>query len=269
MVAVSADAIQSVEQLALVWRMLVEDRGPADVRDPLGMAIRWADSKLRFINMLTLTEPGLDRAGLDMRLANVAAYMRARERPGALWLFEDLLAPEARDALPAAVDQAGLGLVLSGFGMVGDILPVAEPDHRGLQFVRVRTDADVEAFADVNSRAYGVPLEQGRDAFAGSRLMKSGMFAYLGLAAGVPVATAATVAAAGCLFVAFVATDPEHQRKGYGEAVTRMALYEGGKATGLRRATLHATAAGWRVYERIGFKRIATIGWYGLAGEAS
>lgn len=44
----------------------------------------------------------------------------------------------------------------------------------------------------------------------------------------------------GRLFVALVATDPERERRGYGEAVARKALYEGGRATGLTRATLHA-----------------------------
>ncbi|GAA3310662.1 hypothetical protein GCM10020295_78340 [Streptomyces cinereospinus] len=36
--------------------------------------------------------------------------------------------------------------------------------------------------------------------------------------------------------------------------MTRKALYEGARATGLTRATLHATAAGAPVYPRIGFE---------------
>ena len=90
------------------------------------------------------------------------------------------------------------------------------------------------------------------------------MYAYLGIENGVPVSAAATVETDGCLFVALVATAPEAQRQGYGEATTRKALFEGAKATGLTRATLHATLAGAPVYERIGLKKVATMGFYGL-----
>lgn len=92
------------------------------------------------------------------------------------------------------------------------------------------------------------------------------MHAYLGLRQGEPVTCAATVEAAGRLFVVLVATDPRWERRGYGEAVTRKALYEGASATGLTRATLHATAAGAPVYPRIGFKPNSAMRFYGLQG---
>jgi GNAT superfamily N-acetyltransferase len=88
--------------------------------------------------------------------------------------------------------------------------------------------------------------------------------AYLGLCDGVPVTCAGTVEADGRLFVALVATEPERERRGYGEAVTRKALYEGARASGPTRATLHATAAGAPVYPRIGFRPNSPMGFYGL-----
>jgi predicted GNAT family acetyltransferase len=78
------------------------------------------------------------------------------------------------------------------------------------------------------------------------------------------VTCAATVEADGRLFVVLVATAPEWERRGYGETVTRKALYEGARATGLTRATLHATAAGAPVYPRIGFRPNSPVGFYGL-----
>ena len=44
----------------------------------------------------------------------------------------------------------------------------------------------------------------------------------------------------------------------------RKALYEGAKATGLTRTTLHATTAGAPVYERVGYRKVAAMGFYGL-----
>ncbi|MFF6875274.1 GNAT family N-acetyltransferase [Streptomyces sp. NPDC012474] len=260
-----AESIESVEQLATVWRAMVLDRDPrADVRDLPGIAVRWADCRFAFWNCLTLTDVGADAGSLKRRLGEAAGIMRSKSRPGFLWVFEDLLEDEARALLGKAAEEAGLAHAFPGTGMAGDLLPIPEPVHPELTFARVRDDELLRSYADINSRAYGFPLDDGRDGLAGSSLWKSRVFAYLGLRDGVPVTCAATVEADGRLFVVLVATDPAWERRGYGEAVTRKALYEGGRATGLTRATLHATTAGAPVYPRIGFRPNSTIGFYSL-----
>lgn len=257
------EAIESVQQLSDAWRTIVDDRN-GDVRDFPGMAIRWADSEFAFWNSITFTDKGTSRQLLDARLEQAVELMRNKKWPGFLWLFEDLLDPSARDNLPDAIDRVGLTLSLSGFGMAGDVLPIPEPHHPDLRFVRVSTDDHLLAYADLNSRAYGMPLEAGRDGLMGSKLWKSGIHAYLALANDVPVSAAASFAVDGRLFVALVATDPQAQGKGYGEAVTRKAVYEGAKETGFKRVILHATTAGAPIYERIGLRKTATIRFYGL-----
>ncbi|MHC5903211.1 GNAT family N-acetyltransferase [Streptomyces sp. S6] len=256
-----------MEQLAVGWRTLVLDRNPdADVRDLPGVAVRWADSRFLFWNCVTLTEPGADPALLSRRLAEAADVMRSKKRPGFLWVFEDLLAGAARTALASAAAGAGLVHAFPGTGMAGDLLPLPEPAHPDLTFVRVRDDEQLTAYADLNSRAYGFDPADGREGLVGSALWRTGVHAYLGLRDGVPVSCAATVETAGRLFVVLVATDPAWERRGYGEAVTRKALYEGGRATGLTRATLHATAAGAPVYPRIGFRPNSPMSFWALAG---
>jgi GNAT superfamily N-acetyltransferase len=258
-----------MEQLAAVWRVMVLDRNPrADVRDLPGIAVRWADRRFAFWNCLTLTDVGADAGLLKQRLNGAAEIMRSKSHPGFLWVFEDLLDDPARAVLGEAAGEAGLAYAFPGTGMAGDLLPIPEPAHPELTFVRVTDDALLTAYADLNSRAYGFPLEDGRDGLAGSSLWKNDVFAYLGLRDGVPVTCAATVEADGRLFVVLVATDPAWERRGYGEAVTRKALYEGARATGLTRATLHATAAGTPVYPRIGFRPNSPIAFYSLADLA-
>ncbi|WP_308015700.1 GNAT family N-acetyltransferase [Streptomyces huiliensis] len=246
---------------------MVLDRTPdADVRDLPGIAVRWADSRFAFWNCVTLTEPEAGAESIGHRLGQAADIMRAKKHPGFLWLFEDLLDDEARSALETAAERAGLRYAFPGRGMAGDILPLPEPDHPDLTFTRVRTDEHLLAYADLQSRAYGFPLEAAREGMAGSALWKNGIHAYLALRGTEPVACAATIEAQGRLFVVFVATDPRWQRKGYGEAVTRKALHEGARATGLTRATLHSTAAGAPVYPRIGFRPNTPLHFYGLKG---
>ncbi|GHE35647.1 hypothetical protein GCM10018785_01610 [Streptomyces longispororuber] len=260
-----AEAVESMEQLAVGWRALVLDRdAAADVRDLPGIAVRWADCRFAFWNCVTLTEADADAGLLAQRLGEAAEIMRAKEHPGFLWLFEDLLDPEARAGARSAAEKAGFTYAFPGTGMAGDLLPLPEPSHPELTFVRVTTDEQVRAYADLNARAYGFPLEDGRDGLVGSALWTSQVYAYLGVRDGVPVTCAATVETDGRLFVVLVATDPRWERRGYGEAVTRKALYEGGRATGLTRATLHATAAGAPVYPRIGFEPNTPIHFYGL-----
>ncbi|MFB7494531.1 GNAT family N-acetyltransferase [Streptomyces sp. NPDC056161] len=260
-----AESVESVEQLAVVWRAMVLDRDAgADVRDLPGIAVRWADCRFAFWNCVTLTDVGTDAALLGRRLGQATDIMRAKKHQGFLWVFEDLLDDEARPALETAAERAGLQYAFAGTGMAGDLLPIPEPDHPDLTFVRVTTDEHLRAYADLNSRGYGFPLETGRDGLAGSARWKNEVHAYLGLRDGVPVTCAGTVEAAGRLFVVLVATHPQWQRRGYGEAVTRKALYEGARATGLTRATLHATAAGAPVYPRIGFEPNSPIHFYGL-----
>jgi len=260
-----AESIESMEQLAVAWRAMVLDRdADADVRDLPGIAVRWADSRFAYWNAIILTDVGADEKLLRRRLTQTADIMRTKKRPGSLWLFENLLDEGARSTLEETAKQAGLQYFFPGTGMAGDILPIPDPVHPDLTFVRVTTDAQLQTYADINSRGYGFPLEDGRDGLVGSALWKSEVHAYLAMRGDLPVACAGTVAADGRLYVALVATEPEWQRRGYGEAVTRKALYEGFQATGLTRATLHATVAGAPVYPRIGFKPNAPIHAFGL-----
>ncbi|MFC5013403.1 MULTISPECIES: GNAT family N-acetyltransferase [Streptomyces] len=254
-----------MEQLATVWRAVVLDRDPgADVRDLPGIAVRWADCRFAFWNCVTLTDVKAEAPLVERRLAQAADIMRAKRHPGFLWLFEDLLDAGARSALDDAAGRAGLQLAFPGTGMAGNVLPLPRPVHPDLTFARVRSDDELTAYADLNSRAYGFGLDEGRDGLAGSALWRQEAYAYLGLREGVPVTCAAAVPADGRLFVALVATAPEWQRRGYGEAVTRKALHEGARATGLTRATLHATEAGAPVYPRIGLRPNSPIRFYGL-----
>ncbi|MEU2608962.1 GNAT family N-acetyltransferase [Streptomyces albus] len=254
-----------MEQLAVVWRQMVLDRDAgADVRDLPGIAVRWADCRFPFWNCVTLTDVGAGAQLLGERLRQAAGIMRDKKRPGFLWVFEGLLDESGRAALGPAAERAGLRYAFPGTGMAGDLLPLPEPTHPELTFVRASTDELLRAYADINARAYGFDLEDGRDGLLGSRLWKERVHAYLGLRDGTPVTCAATVEAQGRLFVLLVATEPGAERRGYGEAVTRKALHEGGRATGLARATLHATAAGAPVYPRIGFVPNSPMGFFTL-----
>jgi hypothetical protein len=133
-----AESIESMEQLAVVWRAMVLDRDAgADVRDLPGLAVRWADCRFAFWNCVTLTDVGADAGLVEQRVKQAADIMRSKKHPGFLWVFEDLLDDEARAGLEVAAGQAGLEHAFPGIGMAGDLLPVPDPVHPDLTFVRV------------------------------------------------------------------------------------------------------------------------------------
>jgi GNAT superfamily N-acetyltransferase len=264
MTGTTEGAIESAEQLLGMWRALIEDVG-AVATTHAGVAHRWADTAFGFYNTLTFADAGVDRAELDARLDHAAAFMRASTRSGFLWVFEELLTDAARTDLDQAAARAGLARAMTCYGMAGDVLPFPEPTHPALRFERVSTPAHLEAYADLNAHAYAMAEADVRAVFTGSRIWRTGIHAYLGFEGDRPVCCAGAYPVDGRLFVVLVATEPDRQRRGFGEAVTRKALYEAAKATGLRRATLQATELGRPVYERIGLDVTATVPLYGLA----
>ncbi|MFI9589926.1 GNAT family N-acetyltransferase [Nonomuraea sp. NPDC052265] len=224
----------------------------------------WADSSFGFWNTVTLAGTDISADALSERLARVAAFMRSKCESGYLWVFEDLLSAQAKGSLVQRAAEAGLEVAFSGRGMAGDLL-VPEPYHPELEFRRVESEEQLAAYGDINARAYGMAPEAGRVALAGSELWCGDVHAYLGYREGRPVTCAATVAGPASIFLALVATLPGEMRRGYGEAVTRKAIHEGGERSGHRRLVLHATQAGQPVYERIGCRANTAIHFLQLA----
>jgi len=262
-----SDLIESVDQYTSVWKRLAGDRPGADLSDRAGLSTSWADSSFPFWNAVFLTEWRVDRDILAERLGVASAVMRAKRQPGLVYVCDQYLTDDARAGLPAILAQCGLEFALPITGMVGDLLPLAEPEHPALRFVRVTDEVGLQALADLNAEGYGLALEAVRAGLEGSRFWKEQIHAYLGLENDVPVSTAGAFEHEGRVYLALVATKPSAQRKGYGEATVRKALYEAGLATGLKRTILHATDAGSPVYQRIGYRKAALFHAYRLTSN--
>jgi GNAT superfamily N-acetyltransferase len=262
MFTVSKEAKESVQQLAGVWGEIIQDRRSGEIRDLPGISIRWSDTAFAFFNTITLTDCGTNKQMLRDRLIKAAEYMAGQSKGGFLWLFEDLLDPDARNSLEHLAAEAGFARALSGYAMAGDILPMEVPHHPELSFIRAATEEDAQTAFDINAAAYGMPVEDVRDGMLGSRIWHEKAYTYLGLHDGRKVSTASVIEHDGRLFLALVATHPDVQRRGYAEATCRRALHDAWKATGLTRSVLQATEAGAPVYDRIGYKRYGTVGFW-------
>ncbi len=144
-------------------------------------------------------------------------------------------------------------------GMWMDLPPSFPPPPAGLS---VRTVVDREGlvgFRRVIGSVYRIPRGFLRTVFPGTMLREEDpairVRLILGCSTGQPVAGSILVVTGTTAGIYWVATDPRHRRRGYGEAVTWAAL-AAGRELGARVGFLQASPLGRPVYEHMGFRTV-------------
>lgn len=167
---------------------------------------------------------------------------------------EERLAPGVDQT--AVLEGCGLAPVMPMTGMLaGHVSSGTAPD--GLSLSESSADDACEAAVAVNSLAYAMDLSAAKPVI-GRRAFWDDHHLVTGSADGKVVSSAAVMIVDGYRYVAFVATDPGYQRRGFGDATMRRALDVAAAAHGPAATTLHATAAGRPVYERMGYLPISS-----------
>lgn len=200
---------------------------------------------------------------LRERGATVRALGDTLGLPYFLSVCQGMVDPEVRPHGSEILGECGLQPIMQWMGMVSDQLlpPTREPE--GLTLRPVVDEATRIAVNDLNSLAYDMPVELGRETFALPSLWE-GLYSMVGYADKQPVATATVVPVEGCLYVAMVATLAEYRRRGYAEACMRAALDRAGRDTGLTRTVLHATDMGRPVYLKMGYQEVTPFLLYAM-----
>ncbi len=237
-------AEESLLLAVAAWRIYVRDLAGREIAEQPGLSICWGDSALAFYNAIFLA-PGAASPG-------AREFMVSRRTEGYLWICDSELSGEFEP-------------VFALTGMAADHVLPAVCTLPAADIRRVGDENTARAIADLNSHAYGTDVGPGRDAFANPGPWDENVWGYVAFAGDRPVASAAVFAMDGCLYLALVATEPEVQGRGYGEAVVRHALREASAAAGLNHMALHATADGWPIYRRMGFHDTAKLTAHRLA----
>jgi ribosomal protein S18 acetylase RimI-like enzyme len=167
---------------------------------------------------------------LQLRAAAAGELAAEAERRRMAFAAEvPLLALADAGRLEAALDRRGPGLVLR------QIAPAEAPLHHR-----------------VGAAAFGEPTDIFARVTSPVVLEAPGMSCYVGELDGEPVATALSVLTPGHVAIFNVATLEGHRGRGYGAAITALAVRDG-FARGARTAWLNSTPMGLGVYERLGF----------------
>jgi ribosomal protein S18 acetylase RimI-like enzyme len=212
-------------------------------------------------NAAFLSGPVATEPELQQRILLAMSHFNVRGLEWAYWVCEDWLDGRARRRSRQILERMGLRHSVDLPGMVAEhIAPPVKP-LPALTVRRVGDTATREAFCAIGSVCFHVPIPWFREVFDNQTVW--GKFVgYVGYHRDDPVSTTAVVLGGGALGVYNVATVPDRQRQGYGEAVMRHALAEAQKEHGLERSILQSTPAGYRLYERMGYRPVTRVSVY-------
>ena len=247
------ELLESLHQFITIWKLIGKPFPQVDSTDRPGLVISWPNTAFPFYNSLFLAEQLTDAHVLQKYVEEAAAYMRGRPYGGLFVVCPDNLSGSAKENLATILTRARFKQAIPMTGMAGDILPMESLGHPDLRFVRILDDSTIQTFAELNCVSYGIPIETSLSLVKEHTLWHEHAYGFIAYIGDKPVSTATAIINEGCLFFFLIATAPEAQRKGYGEATVRHALQTAHEATGIKRTVLHASDPGYPVYLRIGY----------------
>jgi ribosomal protein S18 acetylase RimI-like enzyme len=249
------------ENLRESFRVVAAGRGAGEIRELPGVSIAAAGVTFQMFNAAFLSAPVLSEAELDQRILLSASHFNVRGLEWAYWVCEDWMDTRTRRKSRHLFERQGLRHAVELPGMVADyIVPPVKP----LPALTIRRVADANtraAFCAIGSVCFHVPLNWFREVFDSPEVWDR-FAAYVGYYDEAPVSTAAVVMGGGAVGVYNVATMPDQQRRGYGEAVMRYAIAEAQREHGIERSTLQSTPAGLHLYQRMGYRTITRVSVY-------
>jgi GNAT superfamily N-acetyltransferase len=249
--------VESNEQFRKAWTLFAERIPGGEARELDGVVAVFSNVPVAFFNIILLKEPVSNLDSLAEGVRSGIEYGSSSPHP---WLFA-LCTEWMPKGAETVCREMGLHPVLPLVGMAADRL--LEPVRRTteLEFRRAGRDADVRLMSEINVQAYGMP-ESDVDSLTVPGIWQEDAFAFVAFHKEAAVSVSATFIVDERLYVGWVATLPDFQKKGYGEAVMRYSLRRAEAATGLRRTVLHATPAGAPLYRQMGYQTVASFTLY-------
>jgi ribosomal protein S18 acetylase RimI-like enzyme len=214
-------------------------------------------------NAAVLSEPvGADARELTQRIQIPTSYFHPQNLRWTYWLCDDYLDKRVRRDARTIFHHCGMRPLTEAPGMYAERLA---PPARALPRVDVRPVADHAtrtAFAWITSVAFDIPHAICTAIYDGETAWTGDFLGYVGYLNGQPVTTTAIVEGPDVVGVYSVGTLPDYRRSGFAEAIMRQVLAESQERTGVERTVLQSTAAGQRLYERMGYRRITNFNVY-------
>jgi GNAT superfamily N-acetyltransferase len=239
---------ENVAVLIDSWKLMTGRFPGSDFERAGAVASTFANLPLPFFNISSQAQPVTSEADLRGMLSVMQRRARQCAHPSMIALCEKWVPARWQE-----IAGEGFRFSLNMTGMAADaLLPPRRPPPR-LAYRRVQDDAAARDLAMINARAYGMPAEMW-ECLCNLLLWQPDSYAYVAYDNGKAVAAASSLPVGEVMYIALVATVPEHHGNGYAEAVMRQAIEQGQSAMGQRRIVLHASDMGRPLYQSMGFE---------------
>lgn len=225
------------------------------IRDANGIHAAWSHTALIVNNLTTPAGPGA--GATELRALGIAALADAA--PYRLpWMFgiPEPWMPLTLDEANAALAEAGLRyqMYMTVMECGGPLTPPLRPLPDDVLVKRVDSRELAFDALDLNSRAYGMPVEVTNDVIDAQVYFSDpeneyGVVVYS--REGVPVSTATAIDLGDWVYIAAVATDAGYRQKGYAEVAMRAVL----AAAPRKPTSLDASRMGEPLYAQMGYQR--------------
>jgi len=224
------------------------------IRHTDGIHCAWSHTLLIVNNLTTPAGPVADVADLTRHAQTAIVDAAQYTLP---WMFgvPDPWMPVSLEAANNALSKVGLQHVLDMTVMESDgsLLEPRRPLPADVEIRRIESRVQGLDAMNLNCRAYGMPVQIAddvieADAYFTDPQKEFGFVLYDG--DGNPLSTASAIDLGECVYVAAVATDPEHRAKGYAELAMRTAL----SAAPQKRTALDASRMGAPLYAQMGYE---------------
>lgn len=245
----------SLSQVCGAWRQMCAPFPQAAFAQTPAAQCLFAGIPVPFFNLGVLTQQAPSASALAEQAHEVCAWAQPHQLPWFLTVTHQKLSPGVDAA--AVLDGLGMMPLLNLTGMIADEVapPASLPD--GLSLAVPETDEAHLPMLTVNAAAYGMDMECAYPVM-GNRGFWKDHVPVVGSVEGEPVSCSAVMHVDGYHYVAFVATHPDHRRRGYADAAMRHSLAVAARTYGKAPTFLHATDAGRPVYERMGYRPVSS-----------
>lgn len=252
----NTDVIVSNQQCINAWKHFITPCPNAEILETNGLVITWSGTDNALLNTVFLLNPVQDETELEAKIKVACDYAKKRNQRWWMVVAEDWMPESLRTQSDEVFSRQGLLPLLKIAGMATDQL--RPPAHSSkLDCVSVSNLGMRQAVADINAISYDLPAAHFRETLELNEFWQETVFGTLGYLENQPVSTATTFLINNEFYLGFVATLPNYRNLGCAEAVIRHSLEQAEQCYGKKRTVLHATPAGFPVYQRMGYQPTA------------
>ena len=233
--------------------------GASDTCDYPGLCVTSCGFNSAVFNAAMLTTAGVGRAEVDDFIRVAHDHYTEKSLGWTFWLCDDLVRATARPRMTALFRKHGMHVVARAPGMYTDGISERSRASVSLRFRRINDEATRLDFAHLSSAIFALPFTVARRIYGSAPFWTGPISGWVAYSQGHAVSIVTVVIGSGVAGVYSLGTLPQHQGRGFGEAVLRHALETTCRETGISISVLQATRQGMCLYQRLGYRVVTTF----------